>query len=184
MIEVSGGGEGREVEVGAQRAAARDAAGAAAARHASRFPDTLTPLAVGQERSIQLVNDVLRRRPHARDGRARKDPELEAPGPDELYDVGVVGVVARMLKVPDGTLRILVQGGQRVRIERWTRRDAVPRRARSPSCPTSSSETPELTALMRNVQQTFSRIIEEVPYLPEELQMRSPTSTTRARSRT
>src|SRR5918997_771443 len=74
------------------------------------FPDTLTPLAVGQERSIQLVNDVL--------GGERmlamvtaKDPELEEPGPGELHDVGVAGTVARMIKVPDGTLRILVQGG-------------------------------------------------------------------------
>src|SRR6187397_868917 len=69
------------------------------------FPDTMTPLAVGQERSIKLVNDVL--------GANRmlvmvasRDPENEEPGPDDLYEVGVVGIVARMLKVPDGTLRI------------------------------------------------------------------------------
>ena len=77
------------------------------------FPDTLTPLAVGQERSIQLVNDVL-----ARDRQlvmvGSSDPEAESPAPGQLYRVGVVGTVARMLKVPDGTLRILVQGGQRV----------------------------------------------------------------------
>ena len=47
---------------------------------------------------------------------ASRDPENEAPGPADLYDVGVVGVVARMLKVPDGTIRILVQGTQRVRL--------------------------------------------------------------------
>ena len=66
------------------------------------FPDTLTPLAVGQPRSIKLVDDVL-------SGErtlvmvASRDPEADEPGPDELYDVGVVGVVARMIKVPDGT---------------------------------------------------------------------------------
>ncbi len=77
------------------------------------FPDTLTPLAIGQERSIKLVNDVL--------GGNRmlvmvvsKDPEVEEPGPDDVYRVGVAGVVSRMLKVPDGTLRILVHGAQRV----------------------------------------------------------------------
>src|SRR4051794_7181868 len=79
------------------------------------YPNTLTPLAIGQERSIKLVNDVLA-------GErllvmvASKDPELETPGPDDLYRVGVAGTVARMIKVPDGTLRILVQGGQRVRL--------------------------------------------------------------------
>ena len=93
------------------------------------FPDTLTPLAVGQERSIRLVNDVL-----GGDRMlamvASRDPELESPGPEQLYDVGVAGTVARMLKVPDGTLRILVQAGPRVRLDGFDRRAALPRRAR------------------------------------------------------
>ena len=79
------------------------------------YPETLTPLAVGQERSMRLVNDVL-----SGDRMlvmvASRDPELDEPGPDDLYAVGVAGVVARMLKVPDGTIRILVQGTERVRI--------------------------------------------------------------------
>ena len=79
------------------------------------FPDTLAPLAVGQERSIRLVNDVL-----GGDRMlamvASRDPELESPGPEQLHGYGVVGTVARMLKVPDGTLRILVQAGPRVRL--------------------------------------------------------------------
>jgi ATP-dependent Lon protease len=133
------------------------------------FPDTLTPLAVGQERSIQLVNDVL-----ARDRQlvmiGSKDPEAEAPGPGQLYRVGVVGTVARMLKVPDGTLRILVQGGQRVNIEDWDSEEPY-LVARISDAPDIVEEGAELTALMRNVQQMFSRIIDETPYLPEELQM-------------
>ena len=79
------------------------------------FPETLAPLAVGQERSIQLVDDVLGTNRMLVMVAAR-DPENEEPGPEDLYDVGVVGVVARMVKVPDGTLRILVQGMQRVRL--------------------------------------------------------------------
>src|SRR5690606_30561869 len=87
-------------------------------RETVAFPDTLTPLAVGQERSIKLVNDVLAgNRMLAMV--ASRDPSIESPGPDDLYSVGVAGVVARMLKVPDGSLRILVQGGQRVRITGW-----------------------------------------------------------------
>ncbi len=84
-------------------------------RETVTFPDTLTPLAVGQERSIKLVNDVLSgNRMLVMVGSS--DPENDAPGPDDLYDVGVAGTVARMMKVPDGTLRILVQGGERVRL--------------------------------------------------------------------
>jgi ATP-dependent Lon protease len=133
------------------------------------FPDTVTPLAVGQERSIKLVNDVL--------GANRmlamvtsRDPALDTPGPDDLYAVGVAGVVARMLKVPDGSLRILVQGGARVRITGWAAEQPY-LVAHIEEVPDVIHEGPELTALMRNVQQTFNRIIEEVPYLPEELSL-------------
>ena len=133
------------------------------------FPDTLTPLAVGQERSVRLVNDVL-----GGDRMlamvASRDPELESPGPEQLYDVGVLGTVARMLKVPDGTLRILVQAGPRVRLTGWVGGEPY-LVADVEEAPDVLHEGPELTALVRNVQQTFSRIIEDVPYLPEELQL-------------
>lgn len=138
-------------------------------RDAVTFPDTITPLAVGQERSIQLVNDVLA-------GNrllvmvSSRDPELETPGPDELYDIGVVGTVARMLKVPDGSLRILVHGSQRVRIDEWTQTTPY-LAARVSELPEVMREGRELTALARNAQQTFTQIIEAVPYLPEELGM-------------
>jgi ATP-dependent Lon protease len=138
-------------------------------RETVTFPETLTPLAVGQERSIKLVDDVL--------GSSRmlamvaaRDPEDEEPGPDGLYDVGVVGVVARMLKVPDGTLRILVQGTQRVKLGPYVAEEPY-LVARITELPDVVDEGPELEALTRNVQRTFSEIVEHIPYLPEELQM-------------
>jgi ATP-dependent Lon protease len=138
-------------------------------RDSVAFPDTLIPLAVGQERSTRLVNDVL-----AGDRSlvlvASRDPDAEEPGPEQLYDVGVTGTVARMLRVPDGTLRILVQSGPRVKIEEWVATEPY-LVARVTPLPDRVEEGPELTALMRNVQATFSQIIEAVPYLPEELQV-------------
>ncbi len=86
------------------------------------FPETLTPLAVGQERSVKLVNDVL-------GGNrmlvmvASRDGEIDNPSPEQLYGVGVVGTVARMIKVPDGTLRILVHGSQRVELGEFVQRE-------------------------------------------------------------
>jgi ATP-dependent Lon protease len=138
-------------------------------RDSVAFPDTLMPMAVEQERSVQLVNDVLTGdrtlvMVAAREGAG------EEPGPDELYGVGVAGVVARMLKVPDGSLRVLVQAGQRVEIGDYvaTAPYLVARIAEAPDVVVAS---PELEALHRNVQATFSRIVEEAPYLPAELQM-------------
>jgi ATP-dependent Lon protease len=120
VIEIAGtGDDGRTVEVGAQRPVPGTLP-VLPLRETIPLPDTLTPLAVGQERSIRLVDDVLR-------GNrmlvmvASRNPEIEAPGPEDLYDVGVVGAIARMIKVPDGTMRVLVQGGQRVHIDHWVR---------------------------------------------------------------
>jgi ATP-dependent Lon protease len=138
-------------------------------RETVTFPETLTPLAVGQERSIKLVDDVLGANRMLVMVAAR-DPEDEEPGPDGLYDVGVVGVVARMLKVPDGTLRILVQGAQRVRLGPYVAEEPY-LVARIAELPEVVDEGPELEALARNVQRTFSEIVEHIPYLPEELQM-------------
>jgi ATP-dependent Lon protease len=140
-------------------------------RDAVAFPDTVLPLAVGQPRTVELVNDAL-----ANDRMvvmvASKDPELEEPSPDQLYEVGVVGVIARMLKAPDGTLRILVQAAQRVKISHWVGEkpylvaevEELPDRG-------LDDPSPELTALVRNVQGTFGEIVEALPYLPEELQI-------------
>ena len=133
------------------------------------FPETLTPLAVGQPRSIQLVNDVLgTNRMLAMV--ASRDPEKEEPGPEDLYEVGVVGVVARMVKVPDGSLRILVQGMQRVRLGDYVAEQPY-MVARIAELPDISEPSPELEALSRNVQRTFSEIVEQIPYLPEELRL-------------
>ncbi|MDX6684032.1 MAG: ATP-dependent Lon protease [Baekduia sp.] len=168
MIEISAESTGRPVEVGV-RNHLPETLPVLPLREAVPLPDTLTPLAIGQERSIQLVNDVL-----AGDRLlvmvASKNPELETPGPDDLYDIGVVGAVARMIKVPDGTLRILVQGAQRVRIVEWLGEQPY-LVARVEELPDEVHDSPQMTALSRNVQETFSRIVEQVPYLPEELQL-------------
>ena len=133
------------------------------------YPDTLAPLGVGQERSIKLVDDVLAAN-RMLVMVASREPEEDTPDPDQLYDVGVVGVVTRMLKVPDGTIRILVQGSQRVELGPYeTGKPYLVARIRE--IPDVIEESPELEALTRNVQRTFSEIIEQIPYLPEELQM-------------
>ncbi len=138
-------------------------------RETVTFPETLTPLAVGQERSIELVNDVLgTNRMLAMV--ASREPDNDRPGPGELYDVGVAGYVARMIKIPDGSLRVLVQGTQRVKLTRFVAEEPYLVAAIEP-LPDVEAPGPELEALSRNVQRTFSEIVEQIPYLPEELQL-------------
>jgi ATP-dependent Lon protease len=133
------------------------------------FPDSATPLAIGQERSIELIDDVV-----ARDRMLAlvtvKDSEAEQPGWDDLYEIGTAAIVHKMIKVPDGTLRILVQGAQRIKLD--SRLQDEPYLVGSFSVlPDVAEESKELEALTRNVQMQFGRIVSLVPYLPAELEL-------------
>src|SRR5688500_12471792 len=79
------------------------------------FPESMTPLAVGQERSVKLIDDVVSGERMLALFTVR-NPEADPPLWEDVYGVGTVAVVHKMIKVPDGTLRILVQGLQRVRL--------------------------------------------------------------------
>src|SRR4029079_11218430 len=133
------------------------------------FPQSMTPLAIGQERSIKLVDDVV-----SGDRMLAlvtvKDEEIESPGWDDLYDVGTAAVVHKLIRVPDGTLRILVQGIRRTKLDKRVSDDPYLVGDFS-EIPDELEETKELEALTRNVQNLFGRIIAAVPYLPEELQL-------------
>ncbi len=133
------------------------------------FPDSATPLAVGQERSIALIDDVV--------GRDRmlalvtaKDSEVEQPGWDDLYDIGTAAIVHRLIRVPEGTLRILVQGLERIRLESRVKDEPylVGQFSEQPDVVTESRE---VEALTRNVQTLFGRIVGLAPYLPAELEL-------------
>ena len=159
-----------EASSAAVRTALPDALPILPLRDSVPFPETLTPLAIGQERSVRLVNDTLAGNRMLVMVASRTIDQEEDAGPEDLYDVGVAGVVARMLKVPDGTLRILVHGAQRVKIGAYTATEPY-LVARIGEAPDQIVPSPELEALHRNVQGTFARIIQELPYLPEELQI-------------
>ncbi len=80
----------------------------------------------------------------------------------------MLGTVARMVRLPDDTLRVLVQGGQRVHVDEWLQTEPY-LAAQVSELPDEVSAGPQLTALMRNVQRDFAAIAGQVPYLPEEL---------------
>jgi len=131
------------------------------------FPDSVLPLAIGQERSVRLVDDVV-------SGNrllalvAAKDADVETPGWDDLHEVGTAAVVQKMLRVPDGSLRILVQGIRRIRLIDRIQDDPY-LVGRFIEVEDVYEETPQAQALLQNVQNLFARLIGLVPYLPEEL---------------
>ncbi len=133
------------------------------------FPQSMTPLAIGQERSIKLVEDAV-------DGERLlalvtvENPEVEQPSWDDLHEVGTAAVIHKLIRVPDGTLRILVQGVRRIRLEERLGDDPY-LVGRFAEVPDEVKESPEVEALTRNVQNLFGRVIASVPYLPDELEL-------------
>ena len=79
------------------------------------LPLTAVPLAVGQPRSVRLVDDVMR-------GNrllalvAQRDPKAEASAPEDLHRIGTVGMIHQLLRAPDGSVRLMVQGIERIRL--------------------------------------------------------------------
>ncbi|MBC7294635.1 MAG: LON peptidase substrate-binding domain-containing protein, partial [Thermoleophilia bacterium] len=133
------------------------------------FPDTMVPLAVGQPRSVRLIDDILRGDKQV--GLvAVKDTSVELPGPNDVYDVGVLASIQKMIKAPDGTLRIIAQGLRRIAVDRFTAEEPY-LVAEVHEVPDIVEESKEIEALQRNLVAVYTRIIQLVPYLPDELEM-------------
>jgi len=133
------------------------------------YPLTFQALSVGQPRSIQLVDEATVSKQliglvTARDG------ETEEPSPDDVYDVGVAATIHRMIKAPDGSIRLLVQGIERIRIRAWAEEKPY-LRARVSALPESAEKNLEVEALMRNAVDLLRRLVSLVSQLPDELTM-------------
>ena len=131
------------------------------------YPQTAVPLTVGQPRSVRLVDDVV-----AGDKLvglvAAINPELETPGPTDLYRVGTIATVHRLLRAPDGTVRLLVQGMERFRVGEFVAEEPF-LKAKIHLAPERVEKGLEVDALARNARDQFGQIAQLIPSLPEEL---------------
>ena len=133
------------------------------------FPHTVIPLAVVKKPGIQLVEEALR------EGKpigltVLKDREIEEPGPDDIQRVGTIGIIQKMLKVPDGTLRCIVAGQQVFRIEQFTQ-VAPYMVAAYTELPDITVENEELVAMQRNLGGLFQKLLSYLPQAPREMEM-------------
>jgi len=129
------------------------------------YPFAVQPLGVGQERSIRLIDEVMR-------GNrlvvlvAQKSAEIEQAGPDDIFRIGTVSRVARMIRMPDGTIQIIVQGLERVAIGEFTQEKPY-LAAHVTLKPDTQEEDNETEAIKRNVVSYFQRLVALVQNVPE-----------------
>jgi len=132
------------------------------------FPGQVVPLFVGREKSVAALEEAMA---GSKDIflLAQLDPGCDDPGRDDLYDIGVVAQVLQLLKLPDGTVRVLVEGQQRARLEELRAEGGLVIAGVEPIEPEFAGGT-EVAAMMRSVIEQFTEYAKLNKKLPEELE--------------
>ena len=133
------------------------------------FPAAIVPLLISRNSSLKVVEEAL-----AGDRMigvvAQKNPEEEEPTPDGLYLRGTAGRILKMLKYPDGSVRILVQGLRRIEVTEYVATEPV-FRAHVQHLVDVCEPSTDLSAIQVHMVNQFAKFVSMVPYLPDELQV-------------
>ncbi|MBI5651586.1 MAG: endopeptidase La [Chloroflexi bacterium] len=134
------------------------------------YPLTVIPLNVGQARSIKLVDEAATSSTRLIGLMTIKDDKIEEAGPDDVHWTGTAAIIHRLLRAPDNTVRLIVQGIDRIRINAFTTTEPY-LKANVRLAPEVVEKSVEIEALMRNTIELFRRLVSLAPNLPEELLM-------------
>jgi len=131
------------------------------------FPHMIVPLFVGREKSVRALEDVMK------DDKqillvTQKNAAQDDPSPADIYSVGTIGTVLQLLKLPDGTVKVLVEGGQRARIVKFADNDAF-FQAHAEVIPEKLGEQQEIEALARTAVAQFEQYIKLNKKIPPEV---------------
>jgi ATP-dependent Lon protease len=131
------------------------------------FPHMIVPLFVGREKSVRALEDVMK------DDKqillvTQRNAAQDDPGPADMYSIGTVGTVLQLLKLPDGTVKVLVEGGARAKIQEFTETEPF-FVARASAMPEPEVEGKETEALARSVITQFEQYIKLNKKIPPEV---------------
>lgn len=121
------------------------------------FPYMIVPLFVGREKSVKALEQVM-------DSEkkillvAQKDANLDEPGVDDIYRTGTLATVLQLLKLPDGTVKVLVEGVERIKIEDFIQTEEF-FEANTTEVLATEEPVDELEALSRSVIGKFSQYV-------------------------
>ena len=134
------------------------------------FPNSFMPLAVARESSVRLIDEAISVSKLIGIF-TQRDASVEEPQQADLYEVGIVSQVHKMFKLPDGSLRLIVQGLSRVKLERITETRPYLRAEVSPALEAvGDADRLEIDALMRNIRTNFQQVVSLSPLLSDDLQ--------------
>src|SRR5438270_6800978 len=134
------------------------------------FPNSFMPLAVARESSVRLIDDAIA------NGKliavfTQRDAAVEEPLRGDLYPVGTATHIHKMFKLPDGSLRLIVQGLARLRLESVVATHPYLRAKVSQAAEdTQDTDRLEIDALARNIKTNFQQVVSLSPLLSDDLQ--------------
>ena len=131
------------------------------------FPGMIVPLFVGREKSVKALEEVMK------DDKqilliAQKNASQDDPGPEDIYTIGTLGTVLQLLKLPDDTVKVLVEGGRRVKITGYNDRPDF-FEARAIDMEESAGDSAELQAAARTVVSEFENYVKLNKKVPPEV---------------
>ena len=131
------------------------------------FPHMIVPLFVGREKSVRALEDVMQ------DDKqillvTQKDAGQDDPGPEDLYTVGTIGTILQLLKLPDGTVKVLVEGGERATVMDFTDKEEF-FQAHAEMIVEEDADESETEALSRSVVTQFEHYIKLNRKVPPEV---------------
>jgi ATP-dependent Lon protease len=131
------------------------------------FPEQPIPLIIHTPKLAKLIDEILTTNKLA-GALTQRNPEIKEPTPEDVYPVGCVIQINKMLRFPDGTIRLLIRGLQRFRVKEFIQTEPY-LKARIESISLAYKRTVSLEAMMRNVITMFQQLVSLAPYLPDEL---------------
>jgi len=121
------------------------------------FPQMVVPLFVGREKSVRALEEAERQKKPIMLS-AQRDAKVQHPGEEDIYDIGTLGDIMQMMKLADGTVKVLVEGKKRAKIKRFVDNEAF-FLVDVEELPEIAEITPELRALMRSVTSSFEQYV-------------------------
>lgn len=131
------------------------------------FPGVVIPITVGRDKSIQLVKDTYRQKDRRIGVVAQRNVDIEDPGPEDLYRIGTIARILKMIRMPDGSATIVIQGRQKFGIEEFTTLDPY-FKANIDLLKEQPLPGDETEAMVRSLKEEAGRIIDLSPNLPSE----------------
>lgn len=131
------------------------------------FPDQMVPLIIQTPKLAKLIDEILTTNKLA-GAITQRNPDVEEPKPEEIYQIGCVIQITKMLRFPDGTIRLLVKGLRRFKVLEFIQVEPY-LKVKIQLYTDGYKKTMSIEALMRNVVTMFQQLVSLAPYLPDEL---------------